>query len=298
MKEPEVKKAVYQFLSNNRVLNKEYDLPAGGRIDYITFDWKDEYDIEICGYECKGSPSPKTIARILGQQVAEYQKSIPQVYLVLHTKKKGQLEVLCELNGIGLLIVDDERRVEIVVKPPDPPQPLLNNHHFEQLRSTAAMFLTFKECFGRDTRKGSHWCSTPEENTEAQFNIVSYSSDRRVDFSVNLENCRRVMKTVDLKELQKEISTLPDGYWVDAWLENYYAPRIRVGMSFFRREASQVTVEDLRYLRRKATSALVHLQIATHLWSYDEFLPKQAHTDIFRSAQKQLSQAYTLLHAY
>lgn len=292
-----VKKAVYGFLSNNPVLHREYDLPVGGRIDYITFNWKDEYEMEICGYECKGSPSAKTIARILGQQVADYQKSVPQVYLALHTEKEGKLEVLCELNGVGLLIVGDRGEVEIVVKPSDPPQPLLNNIYFEQLRSAGAMFLTFKECFGKDIRTGKNWCSTPEESTEAQFNIVSYSSERKVDFSVNLENCREAMKTVDVEKLHKEISTLPRGYWVDAWLENYYAPRVSVGMALFKREAWQVTVENLRYLRRKASSALVHLQIATHLWSYDEFLPKQAHANILHDAHKQLLNIHDILRA-
>lgn len=296
MRESGVKKFLYDFLQmRHSVVLEEFNLPIGGRIDYLSFDWEDEYEIGIRGFECKGSPFLASVARILREQISDYQNVVPKVYLVLSSKKLKDLQYLCSLNGVGLVNVNENGEINIVKDSPKPPQPLLKNDYFEPLRALAAMFLTFKESFGENLRQGYNWCSTPEKNTEVQFNTWYSYNTGYVNFSVNLENSRKVMKRIDLKHLQTELFSLPSNYWVRAWLENYYAPRRRVRVSLFKREPSQVNLEDLEYLKRRSAKELVHFQIATHLWSYDELLPKRVHEDRLNSTRKNLSSIHHVM---
>lgn len=295
MKENEVKRVLYTFLKNHySIVLKEYDLPVGGRIDYLSFNWEDNYEIRICGFECKGSPPPIMAARILREQVSGYQNVVPIIYLVLSSNRLQELKYLCQLNSVGLINVDEKRRVNIAQEAPKPPQPMLKSAHFEQLRTKAAMFLSFKECFGGKLRQGNNWLSTPEKNTEVQFNTW-YSDDGYINFSVNLENSRYVMTRINLQRLQKQLSSLPIGYWVDAWLENFYAPRTSVDLPLFEREASQVELEDLKYLADRSVREVVHFQVRTHLWRHDELLPRRIHTDRLCRAKEQLSPIHNMM---
>jgi len=295
MEETEVKRALDNFLKRRyTVVLKEYDLPMGGRIDYLSFNWEDDYEIGIRGFECKGSPYSFSVLKILREQVSGYQNVVPTVYLVLSSNKLQELKNLCNLNRVGLINVDKKGKVDVVQEAPKPPQPLLESAHFRQLRAKAAMFLSFTELFGERLRQGNNWFSTPEKNTEVQFNTW-YSRSGHVNFSVNLENSRIVMKRINLQQLRKELSCLPAGYWVGVWLKNFYAPRTSVDLPLFEREASQVELEDLKYLGNRSKREVVHFQVGTHLWYHDELLPKRVHMDRLRHAKEQLSSIHRIM---
>lgn len=296
MEENDVKKALFSYIKKkHRVVKREYELPEIGRVDFISFDWKNEFEVNIQGYECKGSRSPKSIVQTLREQISEYQKIIPKMFLVLNSKKIDEIKYLCELNGIGFINVTENKKINIVHESPDPPQQQLDNSLFESLRMRAAMFLTFIELFGGEIKMGNNWCSTSEVPKEPQYNIWQNSYNDNVNFSVNLENSRRVLKRVNLNKLHKKLIELHEGYRLDAWIKKYHVPRVDTAMSLYENMAQDVELEDLKYLKKRSEKEVLHMQIKTALWDIDEILPRKKYLKKINSAIETLEPIHLIL---
>lgn len=308
--EIKVKKLLDHYLKGQGgLIYPEFCLPTGRKIDFISFRWKTDYEIEICGYECKGTPSAKTAARTLKGQVAEYQKAVPKMYLVANSREKENIPILCCLNGVGFLNVTLDE-VSEKVKPSSERQTVLDDKYFKPLRTTAAMFLSFMECYkdklkGKKPRKGIYWVSTPEPNDKVQYNCGYKEDSGTVYSSVNIENSRRVLRKIDLEWLKKALTCLSDEYWIRGGLTNRPAPFTPLYTSLIQMNVSSLTLMDLMFLRKRADQALenyrkgnketVWLNVGKDLWSCEEVLPRRAHFNRVKQAREELSDVYQIL---
>lgn len=302
LKESAVTKLLGNYLKTKSGLYyPQFHLTTGRRIDFVSFKWENDYEIEICGYECKGTITAKAAAKTLREQVADYQKVIPKMYLVANSKDKEKIKTLCSLNGVGFLLVthkeipEDEK-----VEAPKERQILLDDSYFKPLRAIAAMFLSFRECFEdrleeEKPREGTYWCSTPEPNDKVQYNCGYDEDSKTVYCSVNLEHSRKVMKKIDLQRLGEELLSLPDEYWVRIGVKHFPAPMRPIISPLIQMKTSSLTIDDLSYLRERSRKNVIWFQTGKDLWSYDEILPRRVHVSRIKQARAELSDVHQIM---
>lgn len=316
LSEENVKKVLGEYLkAKGGLYYSEFNLPTARKIDFISFRWEKDYEIEICGYECKGTISAKTAARTLREQVADYQKAVPKMYLVANSREeeKENIKTLCSLNDVGFLLVTDQKEISKErIEAPKERHLILDDDYHTTLRTSAAMFLSFRECFndmlreppreGKGERIQSpmhitlYWCSTPTKtNSEVQYNCGYIKESGTVYSSVNLENSRRVLKEIDLKQLTQELTSLSDEYWIKSGITNYPVPRMGLYTSLIKINASSVKIDDLTYLKERSHNEVVWFQAGKDLWSCDEMLPRRVHVSRVRQAREELSSVHQIM---
>lgn len=296
MEETEVKKHLNEHLGTlDGLMYKEFGLTTGLRIDFVYLEWADEYEIEISGYECKGTVSPASVVKTLREQIAQYQRVVPRMYLVANAREKDKTKTLCSLSGVGLVQVEQSGIVEVCEAPNERQLPL-EDAHYKPLRSVAAMFLSFRECFrdllGKPPRKGikvPYWCSTPESNDTIQYNCMYDQDFESTCCTVNLENSKKVLKRVDMNQLGEELSKLPEEYWFRAGVTHYYAPRSPLYTPLIQDTASSLTISELSYLQTRSQNQIVWLQVGRAVWNCNELLPRAAHLRRLKNAREALS---------
>lgn len=298
MKEKEVTSHLVAYLKYQQLWTKsQFKLTTGRIIDLLSLRWLDEYEIEICGYECKGEETARSIERVVLEQVADYQRVIPKVFLVTDTKDVDEARTICRINEVGFILVNDEGVAEIE-QPPESRQLRLNEFHFRQLRTIAAMFLAFEDCFldllgNKESRKGSNWCSTPEGNHQVQFTSGYDYHRETVYFAVNLENSKRILSRVNLEVLESEISKLPTNYWMKSGVRRFIG---RSETTIIETPTQLVKKEDLEYIKDKAISGqVVWLQIGANIWNSREFLPRRNHIERLKVVRQELSVVHEIM---
>jgi len=289
MDETFVKKYLNDYLKNKNIsYESEFSLLSGGRVDFLSYYWKNDYEISINGYECKGNPSPYSVAKIIREQIMEYQKAIQKTYLVVGSSRINELNTLCRVNSVGLINIKQDGSIKIIVEPPEERHLFLEDTAYKNLRSISAMYLTFEEKFGSKLRKGSYWRSTPEPNNEAQFNMGYAEDTGSVYFSINIENSLKILNRINLKRLHSELINLSDDYWINAGITIYHVPRKGIYTTIINTSVTEIEMADLEYLKEKAQDNIVFLQITTNVWDSYEILSRRIYLSRVEIAMEQL----------
>ncbi len=301
VKEKDVKKQVREDLQEKFDFVKEEFPFSEGRVDLVGFRWKegDPYHIDCVSVECKGEIKyPKQIYGLLSEQLARYLKVLPNVYLA-SSKPKSQdvldaVKVLCKLNNLGYITVEEEVKYELSIEGPWTAM-LDGDRYVNEIRTKAAMFLTFQDVFGKDSRLGPTWCSTPEPNDKVQYNAWQRQDECRL--GVNIENAGKVIGRFDAAYLHKLIKqeSLGAVSLIHIWHERYHGPGQRTGITLFQKLTEEIRSDDLIYIKKKASDgARLHMGISTLVWK-NEVLSRDEHKKRMELAKELLKPLHDYL---
>lgn len=298
MKEKDVKKRVRDDLQRKFDFVKEEFSFSEGRIDLIAFRWKedDPYYIDSVGVECKGEVKyPKQIYGLLSEQLVRYLKVLPKVYLASSKPESSEvldaIKVLCRLNNVGYITVEQEVKYELPIEAPW--TAMLNGGYFEEVRTRAAMFLSFQNVFGRNLLLGPTWCSTPEPSGRVQYNAFQGWEECRL--GVNIENAGKIITRLDIERLHDLIKQETSGAEFRIWHERYHGPGQRTGIPLIQKKTENVSLEDLSYIKKKAREGVtLHMSISVPIW-ISEALSRDEHERRMELAKETLKPLHDYL---
>jgi len=288
-----------------RVVTTEFELEdTGRRADVVAAEWKDSHEITCVCIECKKKYRPREISEILQNQVAEYTRFFPHVFLAVPEPKKEDLKEqfrsLCSIYYAGLMVVRGGH-VEVVGSPETNPS-FDHENYVSNARSLLALYLTFVDLFPEgEVFVGKGWCCTKPRDSDkpdmkqVQFNAGGFRNS--MTFGVNHEDIREVARFPEDK-LLNALSQLGQRFVVSAWLEPWPAPRGRIRFPLLSKVAPRVNKEDIDFLKTctaQQKKGNVHLNIRGRIWRDWEVISREECEERMNEAKRTLQGIYEML---
>jgi len=303
MKEKQVVQVVKAHFENQGYLVLEQFVVTNGKIDVAAFKWADQFDIDCVGVECKSEAYVGSVYDILRQQISDYQKSFPKVCLATLKPSEENLRTfidLCEIQKAGYISVDQAGSVKLV-HPPEMNRSLDADLYIADVRSWAALFLTFKDLFGElQTKTG--WCSTKGKNLRippsrrVQFNAWRMPDTGDIMFGINIEDARRIISDMSSSDFLDAFKKVPREALLKVSREEYFGKGLRVGRMLVQKEISGLASRDTDYITRSArTGTNLHLQVSMKLWRYDDVLSRDEHSEKMTNAKGAMHELYDFM---
>jgi len=293
VQEKDVEKSVAQYLN----MKKYFVLPqfetCEGRVDIAAFKWKSNYEIDSIGVECKATTNPKAIMKTLREQISNYQKYFPKVYLAIPDGGVNKvIKTLCKSSDVGYIAVMSTKEAKVKLDPPNLNPVFDDSSYCSEVFAKAVMFLSFTSIFGSDVlySSGRAWIST---KGKVGFNLVQEAD--YADFGVNVEDTRKVLENVNEKNLYSffKNETLKDArLWVAK--EKYFGPGFRTGLTLIHKNVTDVKIRDVAYIFRATRSGDTNLHLGVHkeVWKNWQQLDRKSYEERIRRARDELSPLY------
>lgn len=301
MNEGEVKERVQCWLAAEQYdfITREFGI-EGGRLDFLGARWLEgEYEIEVVGVECKGETHASEAWRIANEQLGRYARCVPRLYFACSVASADQREafaVLCRTAGVGFIGIGSAE--PDVTKPPRNIGSRLDwARYMEEVRSRVALFMTFKDEFGSDLRRGQDWCSTSEPNDRTQWNAFVDRDESRCYFGVNVENSKRILRESDLSEIAKVLAGLPQETKCRVWRQVFFGLGRGVSMPLLMGTASMLGVSELEHLRSVSGDQPVSLWVGLPVWDCRDAFGRGLHRQRICRAKDALQPVYASMSA-